>query len=258
MTKQNVVDLYPTVKPSTLRMRKLRARRKAEAEQAVTAPSPIATVASQAPSWLLVTASLGLAVVGVTVNAWYAASLGASDAAGMLFRAVGICSDLAGLALPAKAAMLWYSGKRGPAVTAWLAFGVTVAFALTASIGFASLNIADTTAARASRVTPAVTAAQTALDDATAARDRECKGGVGKFCRDREAGVAERRRLLDQATAAGAATADPQAMAAVKLVAWASAGQLRPTEDDFAMLRLMLLALLPQLGGVLMMVGRAR
>jgi hypothetical protein len=31
---------------------------------------------------------------------------------------------------------------------------------------------------------------------------------------------------------------------------------LRPTGDDFAMLRLILLALLPQLGGILLMVGR--
>jgi hypothetical protein len=33
--------------------------------------------------------------------------------------------------------------------------------------------------------------------------------------------------------------------------------ELRPTGDDFAMLRLMLLALLPQIGGVLLMIARA-
>jgi hypothetical protein len=33
-------------------------------------------------------------------------------------------------------------------------------------------------------------------------------------------------------------------------------GLLRPTGDDFAMLRLVLLALLPQIGGILLMVGR--
>jgi hypothetical protein len=31
---------------------------------------------------------------------------------------------------------------------------------------------------------------------------------------------------------------------------------LRPTPEDFAMLRLVLLALLPQIGGILLMVGR--
>lgn len=91
-----------------------------------------------------------------------------------------------------------------------------------------------------------------------AARDRECKGGVGKFCRDREAEVAERRQVLDSAMASVGQTADPQTEAAIKLVAWVSHGLLRPAADDFAMLRLVLLALLPQIGGILLMVGRAR
>jgi hypothetical protein len=71
---------------------------------------------------------------------------------------------------------------------------------------------------RASRVTPAVTAAQTALSDAMTARDRECKGGVGKYCREREQAVVDRRQALDAAMQAVAQTADPQAVAAVKLV----------------------------------------
>jgi hypothetical protein len=45
--------------------------------------------------------------------------------------------------------------------------------------------------------------------------------------------------------------------AAIRIVAWISHGLLRPTGDDFAMLRLILLALLPQIGGVLLMVGRS-
>ena len=53
-----------------------------------------------------------------------------------------------------------------------------------------------------------------------------------------------------------AQTADPQTEATVKLVSWISAGAVRPTGADFGMLRLMLLALLPQLGGLLVMVAR--
>jgi hypothetical protein len=90
------------------------------------------------------------------------------------------------------------------------------------------------------------------------ARDRECKSGVGKFCREREAAVAERRQRLDTAMASVGRTADPQAEAAIKLVAWVSLGALHPSADDFAMLRLVLLALLPQIGGILLMVGRSR
>ena len=52
-------------------------------------------------------------------------------------------------------------------------------------------------------------------------------------------------------------TADPQTESAIRIVAWASRGMLQPTGDDFAMLRLVLLALLPQIGGILLMVGRA-
>jgi hypothetical protein len=36
-----------------------------------------------------------------------------------------------------------------------------------------------------------------------------------------------------------------------------SDGTVRPSGDDFAMLRLALLALLPQIGGVLLMLARA-
>jgi hypothetical protein len=108
----------------------------------------------------------------------------------------------------------------------------------------------------ASRITPAVQAAQAALADAMAARDRECKGGVGKFCREREAAVIERRQSLDMAMQSVGQAADPQTDAAVRIVAWATHGVLKPTGDDFAMLRLVLLALLPQIGGILIMVGR--
>jgi hypothetical protein len=89
-----------------------------------------------------------------------------------------------------------------------------------------------------------------------AARDRECKGGLGKFCREREAAVAERRQALDTAMTSVVQGADPQAEAAIRLVAWGTGGTLRPGPEDFAMLRLILLALLPQIGGILLMIGR--
>jgi len=52
-------------------------------------------------------------------------------------------------------------------------------------------------------------------------------------------------------------TADPQTDAAIRLVAWVTRGMLRPSDNDFAMLRLVLLALLPQIGGILLMVSRS-
>jgi Phage integrase family len=81
----------------------------------------------------------------------------------------------------------WHTGQRATALVGWVVWFVTFVFAVTAGIGFASTNISDVTLVRASRVTPAVTSAQAMLADAMAARDRECKGGIGKFCREREA-----------------------------------------------------------------------
>jgi hypothetical protein len=236
------------------------------AEAPVTQP-PTATLPSVEPGAptrrqvapiLLSTAALALAAVGITINGWFARSLGSSDMAGWLFLAIGVAADLVALVMPSCAARLWQAGQRATSLVGWAVWLMTFVFAVIAGIGFASTNISDVTLARASRVTQAVATAQAALTDAMAARDRECKGGVGKFCREREAAVAERRQILDSAMTSVGQTADPQTDAAIKLIAWVSGGMLRPTADDFAMLRLTLLALLPQIGGILLMIGRSR
>ena len=216
----------------------------------------VATSRPRAAPVLLIIAALALAIVGMTMNGWFARSLGSTDAAGWLFLAVGVAADLVALVMPSCAAGLWQAGHRATALAGWSVWLMTFVFAVTAGIGFASVNIADTTLARASRATPAAAIAQAALADAMAARDRECKGGVGKFCRERETAVSERRQAVDAAMRAVEQTADPQTEAATRVVAWASRGMLRPSGDDFAMLRLILLALLPQIGGILLMVGR--
>ena len=205
---------------------------------------------------LLSTAALALAGVGIAMNGWFARSLGSSDIAGWLFLAVGVAADLVALVMPSTAAGLWQAGQRATALVGWAAWAMTFVFAVTAGIGFASVNITDVTLARASRPTPAVAAAQATLADAMAARDRECVRGVGKFCREREAAVNERRQAVDVAMRTVEHTADPQTEAAIRIAAWVSRGLLQPTSDDFAMLRLVLLALLPQIGGILLMVGR--
>jgi len=199
-----------------------------------------------------------LALVGTIQNGWFAQSMGATPMAGSLFLGIGLASDLVALVIPSCAARAWTGRQRATALVGWSVWLTTFTFALVGSIGFASLNISDVTQARASRVTPAVTVAETALSDAMASRDRECHGGVGKYCRDREQAVVDRRQALDVAMAAVAETADPQTQAATRIVAWVSGGLVRPTGDDFGMLRLALLALLPQLGGLLLMVGRGK
>jgi len=185
-----------------------------------------------------------------------ARSLGATETAGMLFLILGTASDMAALVMPSVAARAWQARHRATALAGWMVWLATFVFATMAGIGFASTNIADVTMVRASRSTPAVTAAQGALADAMRSRDAECKGGVGRYCREREASVVDRRQALDAAMRQVEQTADPQTTAATKLVSWVTAGAISPNENDFGMLRLALLCLLPQLAGVLLMVGR--
>jgi len=231
-------------------------------------PAPPPTIASRAAtpggdarsrsiSAILFVAALALAGVGVAMNGWFARSLGSTDMAGWLFLAIGVAADLVALVMPSCAARLWQMRHRATSLAGWGVWAMTFVFAVMAGVGFASINIADATLVRASRLTPAVALAQAALTDAMSARDRECKGGVGKFCREREAAVNERRQALDLATQTVVQTADPQTESAVRLVAWVTHGALQPTGNDFAMLRLVLMALLPQIGGILLMVGRS-
>lgn len=211
----------------------------------------------QAAQILLLIAAFGLAGVGVTMNGWFAQSLGSSDVAGWLFLAVGVAADLVALAVPSVATRLWQTRRRATAAAGWIIWVMTFAFAVIAGIGFASTNITDVKLARASRVTPTVETARAELADAMTARDRECAHGVGPICRQREETVNGRRQALDIAMRSIEQTADPQTDAASRVIAWISRGVLQPTSEDFAMLRLVLLALLPQIGGILLMVGRS-
>lgn len=226
-------------------------------------PVTVSHVHATGGQWIrshgLTAVALALCGVAVTMNALFARSLASTDLSGWLFLALGVAADLVVLTVPSTAAQLWHAGKRVTAVAAWLVLLIASVFAFTGGIGFASLNVADVTLARASRVTPAVTTARAALNDAMAARDRECVSGVGRICREREQLVNDRQRVLDAALSSVEHASDPQADVAIKIVTWLSVGRLKPTADDFTMLRLVLVALLPQLGGLLLMIsGRAR
>lgn len=204
-------------------------------------------------TWVLRAASVALAGVGLSMNAVYAHSLGSSDLSGWLFLALGVAADASALVLPSVAAS---APERIQRFAGWSAFAAVFAFAILASVGFASTSISDVTTARNGRVTPAVTAAERALADAQGARDRECKSGTGKFCREREAAVAAARTQVEQAMAKVEQQADPQTASLVRIVTWASRGSIAPSEGDVAMIRLILFALLPQIGGILLMVSR--
>ena len=218
--------------------------------------TPVTKQPFEPSRWVLRGASVALAGVGLAMNATYAHSLGNSDISGWLFLALGVAADASALVLPSVAASAWKANDRLAAASAWAAFAVVFAFAIIGAVGFASTSISDVTTLRASRVTPVTAAAERALTDAQGARDRECKGGIGKFCREREAQVASMRQNLEYAMHAVEQTADPQTAALVRIVTWASHGTIAPSESDIGMIRLILMSLLPQLGGVLLMVSR--
>jgi len=193
---------------------------------------------------VLMTTAFALAATGLAINAHFARSLGSTEFAGWLFLAIGVASDIAAFVLPT-----WALARRS--ALAWALWSVTFAFALIASVGFASLNVTDVAIARASQTTPTIQDARRALEDAKAARDRECIRIRRPMCQHREDEVVTAQRRLDAEHAK--IVADPQAEGTVRLVAWLTRGHLGV---DPAMLRLVLLTVLPQLGGLLLMVAR--
>src|SRR5450631_2393939 len=82
--------------------------------------------------------ALAVAWFGIRINAWYGSTLGRTPEASTLLSGLSVSADVLALILPTTARTLWT---------------ITVAVALMATVGFAALNIADTTAARASTVT---------------------------------------------------------------------------------------------------------
>jgi hypothetical protein len=65
-----------------------------------------------------------------------------------LIAGLSVSADILALFLPAAARTLWVEGYRGGSAAARALWTMTVAITRTATLGFAALNIADTTAAR--------------------------------------------------------------------------------------------------------------
>jgi hypothetical protein len=77
----------------------------------------------------------------------------AAPPASTLLSGLSVSADVLALILPTTARTLWTDRRRMAAAVAWALWTITIAVALMATVGFAALNIADTTAARATTVT---------------------------------------------------------------------------------------------------------
>ncbi len=99
-------------------------------------------------SVVLAATAIGLAAVGLAVNAKFAASLGTTAQAAFLLAAIGIAIDTLAVILPTVSAELWRQQHRGGAVLSWTIWSIALVMMLLATTGFASTNIGDTLAGR--------------------------------------------------------------------------------------------------------------
>jgi hypothetical protein len=122
----------------------------------------------------------------------------------------------------------------------------------------ASIVSTDQAAARADRQTEGVRTAEQALEVARAKRDEACGRGLGKTvaCQSRQAEVTKLEGKQTLATIKVASQAKPESADFAKLVAWLSNDTLHPGADDFDMLGLFFRTLLPQVGGLVLMLAR--
>src|SRR5262249_51830796 len=98
---------------------------------------------------VLFATALGLAAIGLTMNARFAASFGQTSEAAVILAAIGLAIDVLAVALPTAAVLLWHHRARPAAALAWTIWLIALAMTLLAAIGFASTNIGDSVAGRA-------------------------------------------------------------------------------------------------------------
>jgi len=217
---------------------------------------------------LLATAS-AIAVLAICINAQTGWRFGTTPLAGATFAGLSNAADMLAIVLPSAAVALWWNRRHVLATSAWATWVLAAGMATLASIGFSSLHMGDTAAVRSAIVSTAVATAdrrnaaievaRDAAQAATGARQGECSRR-GPLCRDRERDEQARMTELGATiavpvpTAATIADADPQVTGAVRLAQWAG---LSVTATDIGNLCLVLMALLPNLAGLVLAFGSA-
>ena len=253
-----------------MRSRRERARAKKEAclfEKEDTFPNVIELRPDTAPRTIvsvipvprsnipLIILAYGLAIEVLCINAVMAWDRGSTTKDKIVLSILFFTLEAIVFFLPAWSKTLWQTRQYVPCIICVVVWLPLFGFAIYNSQGFASTNYAETTTLRAERITPAVSDAQRRLDTLSASRRDECLKR-GDRCRQLEREEQSAIEGLREAREKVTAIADPQIASAAKLIAWVSLDRFHPSADDFAMLRLLLLTLLPQLGGLVLMVAK--
>ena len=208
-------------------------------------------------------------MLGIGINAQTGWRFGTTMMSAATFAGVSIAADVLAVTLPTVAVALWLRRRWALASAAWATWSLSLALAVWASIGFVNRHVGDAAAARQAVVSTAaaltaqrdgaIATAKRAVAAAAESREAECKIR-GARCRALEQ---EEQARLTELTAALArplpiapplAEADPQLAGVLRLANWAG---LSVTADDLGNLRLALMALLPNLAGLILCFGVA-
>ena len=211
---------------------------------------------------VLVSIAVAIGILALAVNGQTGWRFGTTTLASVSFAGFALAGDLLVLVLPA-AAVAWHARRPVLAVSAWATWTLAAALAALASLGFVELYTSDTAAERQAGIAMSsrlgrqhedkIAAAQLAATAAAKAREAEC-AMRGPRCRDREADERVALGALAKAIAepvpnvASISAADPQLQAAWRLATWFG---LKVTPDDIFDLRLVLMAILPNVAGLL-------
>src|SRR5262245_55861013 len=255
-------------------------------------PATVPNLPSGRRPIVLIAVTLSLAItigaIGLYLNGSFLYSFGRTTDAGIVLAVIGVTLDCTALLLPSVTVALWARRCYTMAVTAVTAYLGVMAVTVLTGLGFANHHVGDAVAARRAVVEQRAALARdidqlkaeraglkfvpttaAAVGAAQSSRDQECIRR-GPLCRDREGDLAlaiSNRTLTDHAAGLdlrisaateklaslpAVATPDPQVVAAVAVVPWLSRGTLTPAASDIEMVRLLGVAMMPILGGLLL------
>jgi hypothetical protein len=218
---------------------------------------------------MLLLVAFAVAALGIGINAQTGWRFGTTPISAATFAGLSIAADILAMTLPTVAVALWLRSRWALASAAWATWALSLGLAVLASIGFVNRHVGDTAATRQAVLgtaaaliaqrDAAITTARQAVAAAAGSRQAECTIR-GPRCRALE--QEEQIRLSELSAALAVpmpaaprvADADPQLAGASRLATWAG---FRFTTDDLGNFRLALMALLPNLAGLVLCFGVA-